>query len=175
MTAPANNLFRRLHKWASRQDENFLTESLAGVRSIRNFAVEDRQQAEFERCNDAAALGLRAASWSTSIYVPIVQAIGLTALALVVLYGGEQAIAGSIAIGVVVSFMAYLRTMLNTLPDLATVISQFFQCGAALDRILGLLDLPAEERERTAAPPLHIERGAVAVEGVWFRYAALSA
>src|SRR6266850_64661 len=27
----ANNLFLRLHKWASRQDENFLTESLALV------------------------------------------------------------------------------------------------------------------------------------------------
>ena len=31
MTAPVNNLFLRLHKWASRQDENFLTESLAIV------------------------------------------------------------------------------------------------------------------------------------------------
>lgn len=29
MASPANNLFQRLHKWASRQDENFLTESLA--------------------------------------------------------------------------------------------------------------------------------------------------
>jgi hypothetical protein len=28
---PANNVFLRLHKWASRQDENFLTESLAVV------------------------------------------------------------------------------------------------------------------------------------------------
>src|SRR5271165_4424997 len=31
MAAPANNLFLRLHKWAWRQDENFLTESLAIV------------------------------------------------------------------------------------------------------------------------------------------------
>src|SRR6059058_2166221 len=31
MAAPVNNLFLRLHKWASRQDENFLTESLALV------------------------------------------------------------------------------------------------------------------------------------------------
>jgi hypothetical protein len=31
MAAPANNLFLRLHKWATRQDENFLTESLAVV------------------------------------------------------------------------------------------------------------------------------------------------
>src|SRR5208283_4724546 len=31
MAAPANNLFLRLHKWASRQSENFLTESLAVV------------------------------------------------------------------------------------------------------------------------------------------------
>src|SRR5437763_14591345 len=31
MTSPANNLFQRLHKWAARQDENFLTESLAVV------------------------------------------------------------------------------------------------------------------------------------------------
>jgi hypothetical protein len=29
MAAPAANLFLRLHKWAARQDENFLTESLA--------------------------------------------------------------------------------------------------------------------------------------------------
>jgi hypothetical protein len=29
MTSPDNNLFARLHKWAWRQDENFLTESLA--------------------------------------------------------------------------------------------------------------------------------------------------
>lgn len=31
MVSPANNLFLRLHKWASRQDENFLTEALAVV------------------------------------------------------------------------------------------------------------------------------------------------
>jgi hypothetical protein len=31
MASPANNLFLRLHKWALRQDENFLTESLAVV------------------------------------------------------------------------------------------------------------------------------------------------
>lgn len=31
MTSPVNNLFLRLHKWATRQDENFLTESLAVV------------------------------------------------------------------------------------------------------------------------------------------------
>jgi len=31
MASPANNLFHRLHKWAWRQDENFLTETLAVV------------------------------------------------------------------------------------------------------------------------------------------------
>src|SRR5947208_2628268 len=31
MASPANNVFLRLHKWAWRQDENFLTESLAVV------------------------------------------------------------------------------------------------------------------------------------------------
>jgi hypothetical protein len=31
MASPANNLFLRLHKWTWRQDENFLTESLAVV------------------------------------------------------------------------------------------------------------------------------------------------
>jgi hypothetical protein len=31
MASPADNLFTRLHKWAARQDENFLTESLAVV------------------------------------------------------------------------------------------------------------------------------------------------
>jgi len=31
MGSPANNVFLRLHKWAWRQDENFLTESLAVV------------------------------------------------------------------------------------------------------------------------------------------------
>src|SRR5271169_6214948 len=31
MASPVNNLFLRLHKWATRQDENFLTESLAVV------------------------------------------------------------------------------------------------------------------------------------------------
>jgi hypothetical protein len=31
MAPPVNNVFHRLHKWAARQDENFLTESLAVV------------------------------------------------------------------------------------------------------------------------------------------------
>src|SRR5262245_49354211 len=31
MTTPGPNVFHRLHKWAHRQDENFLTESLAVV------------------------------------------------------------------------------------------------------------------------------------------------
>src|SRR5690349_20257208 len=31
MASPGNNIFVRLHKWAARQDENFMTESLAVV------------------------------------------------------------------------------------------------------------------------------------------------
>ena len=43
------NVFARLHKWASRQDENFLTESLAADRAVRWYEVADEIDRELSQ------------------------------------------------------------------------------------------------------------------------------
>jgi ABC-type multidrug transport system fused ATPase/permease subunit len=145
-------------------------ETLAGRRVVRTFAQEDRHLQYFTQINavnrEAHAAPLRLAR----LFMPSIEFLSAIGIALVLLFGGLQTIAGEIQIGLVVSFAAYLSLALGPVPTLALLYTQWIEGTAALDRIAELLDEPVDAIERPGAKPIERARGEIRLEGVHFAY-----
>ena len=104
-------------------------------------------------------------------YFPAVEMLSGIALALIVLYGGEQAINGHITAGTVVAFVATLAFLFEPIQQLSQLYTTYQSGMAALEKIFQLLDTPSPTlRTAPDATALRRIRGEVTFEDVSFAY-----
>ncbi len=92
------------------------------------------------------------------------------ALALIVLYGGYQAIDGHITVGTVVAFVATLSFLFEPIQQLSQLYTTYQSGMAALEKIFQLLDTEPTLEDAPNAPALGPIRGEVRFEDVSFAY-----
>ncbi len=148
----------------------YLQETLSGIRVVRSFGQEPRHEARFaelsrENC-DANMVTVRL----NAAYFPAVEMLSGVALALIVLYGGAQAIAGHITAGTVVAFVATLSFLFEPIQQLSQLYTTYQSGMAALEKIFQLLDTEPQLEDRPGAPALGTIRGEVSFEDVTFAY-----
>jgi ABC-type multidrug transport system fused ATPase/permease subunit len=148
----------------------YLQETLSGIRVVRSFGQEPRHEAQFAQFNrdncDANMVTVRL----NAAYFPAVEMLSGVALALIVLYGGYQAIDGHITAGTVVAFVATLSFLFEPIQQLSQLYTTYQSGMAALEKIFQLLDTPPTLEDRPGAPALGAIRGDVRFDGVTFAY-----
>jgi ATP-binding cassette subfamily B protein len=148
----------------------YLQETLSGIRVVRSFGQEPRHEAQFAQFNrencDANMVTVRL----NAAYFPAVEMLSGVALALIVLYGGYQAIDGHITAGTVVAFVATLSFLFEPIQQLSQLYTTYQSGMAALEKIFQLLDTPPTLEDRPGAPALGTIRGDVRFDGVSFAY-----
>jgi ABC-type multidrug transport system fused ATPase/permease subunit len=148
----------------------YLQETLSGIRVVRSFGQEPRHEAQFAQLNrencDANMVTVRL----NAAYFPTVEMLSGVALAVIVLYGGYQAINGHITAGTVVAFVATLSFLFEPIQQLSQLYTTYQSGMAALEKIFQLLDTPPTLEDRPGAPALGAIRGDVCFEGVSFAY-----
>jgi ABC-type multidrug transport system fused ATPase/permease subunit len=148
----------------------YLQESLSGIRVVRSFGQEPRHKARFaelsrENC-DANMVTVRL----NAAYFPAVEMLSGVALALIVLYGGSQAIAGHITAGTVVAFVATLSYLFEPIQQLSQLYTTYQSGMAALEKIFQLLDTEPDLEDHPDATALGAIRGEIDFEEVSFAY-----
>jgi ATP-binding cassette subfamily B protein len=148
----------------------YLQESLSGIRVVRSFGQEPRHKARFAELNrdnsDANMVTVRL----NAAYFPAVEMLSGVALAVIVLYGGYQAIAGHITAGTVVAFVATLAYLFEPIQQLSQLYTTYQSGMAALEKIFQLLDTEPVLEDRPDATALGAIRGAIDFEEVSFAY-----
>jgi ATP-binding cassette subfamily B protein len=149
---------------------SYMEESFVGGRVVRAFVQEDRHRRDFAGVNARN----RDVDWRTihlfSLYLPFLLLVSNLALAAVVVFGGFQVIDGEKQVGVVVSFIGYLRLALGPLPGIGGLYTSYQGGMAGLDQIFELLDERSEVTDRPGAPDLPPVRGEIELENVRFGY-----
>jgi ABC-type multidrug transport system fused ATPase/permease subunit len=149
----------------------YLQESLSGVRVVRSFGQEPRHLDEMTELNEAnRAVNLKTVYLNAS-YFPAVEMLSAIGTAVILLYGGSQAIDGAIQIGVIVAFVGYLNTFFEPIQQLSQLYTTYQQGMAALDKIFDLLDTPPDMVDAPGAIDPGMLRGEIELDGVWFSYA----
>lgn len=153
----------------------YLQETLSGVRVVRSFGQERRHITEMERLNEEnREVNMRTVHLNAA-YFPSVELLSAIGTAVILLYGGYQAIdgaAGAVSIGVLVAFVGYLATFFDPIQQISQLYTTYQQGMAALDKIFDLLDTEPDTVDRQDAVDPGEIRGEVALEGVWFSYSA---
>jgi ATP-binding cassette, subfamily B, bacterial len=147
-----------------------MEETIAGIRTVRTFAQEERHRRRFAELNDRQCEQLGRGQRTIATFQSVALGAGMLLLAVVVAVAGAQSVSGEVAVGTVVSFMAYLRLAFAPLPDLASATGQATQARTSLEHIFGLLAEPAEESDRPGTHRLGRLAGELRFEGVDFAY-----
>ncbi len=149
----------------------YLQETLSGIRVVRSFGQEGSHEARFAELNtDNREANMTTVRLNAS-YFPAVEMLSGVALALVVLYGGDQAIEGHITVGTIVAFVATLSFLFEPIQQLSQLYTTYQSGMAALEKIFQLLDVAPELVDRPDAQALPPIKGAIEFDAVSFSYA----
>lgn len=161
--------FRRTRTTVARLIGN-LAEDIAGMRVIQAFAQEERVQERFKRINDDNRQAHVDAMALSYIFLPSVEVMGTLATAIVLLFGGLGVINGSVTIGVLVAFLAYVSRFFQPIQELSRVYTTMQSAMAGGEQVVRLLDTEPEPADRPGARVMPEIVGRVALENVSFAY-----
>jgi ATP-binding cassette subfamily B protein len=148
----------------------YLQETLSGVRVVRSFGQESRHVAAMTDLNEQNREVNMKTVYLNASYFPAVELLAAVGTAVILLYGGGQAIDGALEVGVVVAFVGYLTRFFEPIQELSQLYTTYQQGMAALDKIFDLLDTPADMVDAPGAIDPGALRGEIELEGVWFSY-----
>ncbi len=148
----------------------YLQETLSGIRVIRSFGQEPAHETRFAELNEDNREANMITVRLNATYFPAVEMMSGVALAVIVLYGGYQAINGSITVGTIVAFVATLSFLFEPIQQLSQLYTTYQSGMAALEKIFGLLDVEPTLQDAPGAKELGPIRGQITFEDVSFSY-----
>ncbi len=156
----ARDSYRRVRVRLARLNA-FLQESLQGMAVIQLFARERREAELFAGLNgDLRRSQFRSTFFDAMLYAGV-EAIGSTAVALLLWYAGGQVLTGALTFGGLVAFLEYTGRFFLPIRDLRAKYTVMQAATVAAERVFGLLDAePAVRcRRRRARGARRTDRG----------------
>ncbi|HCQ99783.1 MAG TPA: ABC transporter permease [Acidobacteria bacterium] len=147
-----------------------LGETLGGVRVIKAYSVEKREQLVFAK--GAHRLLRNVASTVTGVSATTAAGslvIGLIG-ALIIVMGGRAIIAGVWTVGDLLRYLVFTSVVVAPVVQIASIGTQISEAFAGLDRIREILGTPTEVDEDAARVPINQIRGEIRLEKVTFSY-----
>jgi ATP-binding cassette subfamily B protein len=147
-----------------------LQENVAGIRVVKAFVRQDREQERFDASNQDLLVHWLKIARAFSFLFPMIFFVGQIGQAVILYFSGTQIIDGSLAIGEYQKFNLYLAYVFFPLGQLGLIVSLMAQASTSAERIFEIIDTKSEITDKPDATVLpHIE-GEVEFRDVTFRY-----
>jgi ABC-type multidrug transport system fused ATPase/permease subunit len=146
-------------------------ESLSGIRTVRSFAAESKQQQLYNNKTEASLrLGIKAALANGLFSGGTSGVISLCFIG-VVFVGGRMVLTGELTTGGLTSFLLYGMTMGGAVGALGAVFGSIASAMGATERIYSLLDrIPLVDRDEGKLIDPNTLQGGITFENVSFEY-----
>jgi ATP-binding cassette subfamily B protein len=147
-----------------------LQESLSGIKVVKAFAQEPREQKRFDAsADDVMSVGLKT-SRILSILFPVVFLMAQMGQALLLYFSGKQILDGSLTFGEYQKFSLYLIYVFFPVGQLGFIIALMAQAAASATRIFEILDAKSDVEDKPNAIDLPQIQGQVEFKNVTFKY-----
>ena len=147
-----------------------LGEMLGGVRIIKAYSVEKREQLVFakgvHRLLRNVAKTVTGVSATTSVATLVIGGIG----ALIIVMGGRAIIADQWTVGDLLRYLLFTGVVVAPVVSIASIGTQITEAFAGLDRIREILGTPTEIDEDESRQTIDVLTGDVELEHVTFSY-----
>ncbi|NCC49216.1 MAG: ABC transporter ATP-binding protein, partial [Clostridia bacterium] len=152
------------------QINGFFAENIAGMRLVQIFNREAAKHREFDQLNtdycDKTLVQIRL----NSLMRPLMEVINNLGIVLLIWFGLRGMTGGTLQIGVLYAFTAYIRRFFEPINDLAEKYSSIQSAAVSADRIFELLDKRDDLEDLQAGDPMPPLQGRVEFRNVWFAY-----
>ncbi|MGC2659490.1 MAG: ABC transporter ATP-binding protein [Bryobacteraceae bacterium] len=165
----ASQSYRRI-RVAIAKINAYLQEHVAGMSVLQLFNREERSRAEFAEINQAHLDAFKESIAAYGWFYPVVEFLGMMALAMLLAYGGWRIRSGALTLGILVAFFQYGLRFFRPIQDLSEKYNILQGAMAASERIFKLLDIrPAIVTSPSTAsfPDGQID---IQFDHVWFAY-----
>lgn len=147
-----------------------LNETLNGIRIVKAYGVEGREQEVFSKGVDDLFQNIRksitgVAAVSTVAGI-VIGGVGI----LMITVGGHAIAAGTMTMGDFVMYIFLIGLLAAPIVQMASIGTQVSEAFAGLDRIRELLEHPTEDEEDEHRQTLPSVEGTIALEDVHFAY-----
>jgi ABC-type multidrug transport system fused ATPase/permease subunit len=147
-----------------------LTESLGGIRIVKAYAAEKREELVFARGAHRlfrnVARSMTAVSGVTAFSTIIVGAIGV----ILILVGGRDILNGQMTLGDFFMYMIFTGLVAMPLVEIANIGTQITEAFAGLDRIRDLKQMATEDENDSQRQTCAAIVGEIAFQDVSFEY-----
>lgn len=148
-----------------------IQEVLVSVRVIKSFVRGDYEEVRFAKSNEELKESSLKAFKVVILNMPIMMFMMNATTIAIVWFGGKQILAGTMPVGDLTAFTAYIVQILMSLMMLAMVLLQSSRAIASLKRIREVLDTEVDlTDEGCRLPEKKVESGSVEFQDVTFRY-----
>lgn len=147
-----------------------LQESVASARVIKSFVREDYEVDRFDVENRANFRANMKNGQLMATLTPVVELVAAIGVTMIIWYGGNNVINGTITAGSLVAFLTYAVNISNPIKRLTRVIGNIQKALAAAQRVFMIIDMPEEIAESRDAKQLPEVSGKVEFQNVSFAY-----
>ena len=147
-----------------------LAENLTGIRVIQAFANEDITFEKFDEVNQANRDAHIEAISLSFVFLPTVEFLSMAATAIVLLFGGMSVAQGSLTLGTVIAFLAYVNRFFLPVQELSRLYATMQTAMAGGERVINLLHTEpavADKADAIEMPPIE---GRIQFRDVGFAY-----
>jgi subfamily B ATP-binding cassette protein MsbA len=147
-----------------------LNETLNGIRVVKSYTAEGREQLVFARGAHRLFRVIAGAVTGVSA-VSALSTIVTGGIAVVMIsYGGHSILSGDMTLGDFVMYIFFTGMLASPVIQLSSIGTQISEAFAGLDRIREIRRLTTEDEEDATREPLKHVDGHVEFDGVWFEY-----
>jgi ABC-type multidrug transport system fused ATPase/permease subunit len=136
-------------------------ETFGGIRAVQAFRREQRNAEIFSGLGQDYADANTRAGRLIAIYGPSISLVGNIITGVILGYGGLLAIDGDLKIGVLATFLLYLRRFFDPLQDVSQFYNIFQSAASGLEKISGVLEQDAAVPEPAEPRELPVRDGAL--------------
>jgi len=145
-------------------------DSLSGIRVVKSFANEDVEVRRFE-VENARFLESRRDGYKSEAFF----SVGVTTFAqvltvVVIVVGGVRVVQGGLEVADMVTFLLCVAVLVDPIQRLANFMRLWQQGYTGFTRVMEILEVEPDVRDRPGAVDLARPRGAIAFRDVAFRY-----
>ncbi len=151
--------------------QGYLHERVSGMPVVKSFAIEDFEQKKFDRQNqNFLEKAIDHTKWNAKSFA-VVNTITDIAPLLVIGFAGYQVINGSLTIGAMAAFIAYIDRLYEPLRRLVNSSTTLTQSFASMDRVFELMDEKYDIEDGPDSIECKNVKGHIVFDHIHFSYA----
>ncbi|MFA5031889.1 MAG: ABC transporter ATP-binding protein [bacterium] len=166
----AKKAYRTVRKWLA-QINVLLSEYFEGMKTTKLFNREQENCHKFTAVNKEYYNSNMKQVIVYGTFMPITELLLSVGTALIIWWGGGEALQSKITIGTLVAFTSYIRLLFQPIIDFSHKLDTVQSSLAAAERIFLLMDTKDFEYDDEKAVSQHLKtKGEIEFKNVWFSY-----